>query len=320
MAKASDSHRKANEPLNAGARSVEVDPAQSHVLMAKELRVRLCPRTGKILSLRVRGREWLQQPPEGAEAALAAGRLEDAPRFTIHAAWGADECYPSVGGLPGFAAAHVRDHGEIWGRRCVVSARGEAHHDCAWTLPLPGSPVLRRRLHLDVTSGPTSDAARPTDGAGTPRLTVELSFPAHVPAVAGTKTTSLEALYAFHALFSMETDSRLVLLDASAKEVFRGVFPSPQHPCAHKFFVRASAAVIAHPGGATCRVELAAGEQGNFGIWWCNNGWGDGREHRVLGLEPTTHPSDGPLFVPAGVGPVSSEKPRPFAFSLEFPE
>ncbi|MEY2988968.1 MAG: hypothetical protein RJB13_2489, partial [Pseudomonadota bacterium] len=33
-----------------------------------------------------------------------------------------------------------------------------------------------------------------------------------------------------------------------------------------------------------------------LGIWWCHNGWGDGRPHSTVGIEPTNIPSDGPVL------------------------
>jgi hypothetical protein len=171
---------------------------------------------------------------------------------------------------------------------------------------MPGSPVLRRRLLLEEV-------------AGVPRLRVELDFPSRLPLCSGATEGVLEGLYAFHALFLMETGSRLSFLNASAKAHLWGVFPSPAEPCAHKFYMRAQSALLVHPDSSACRLTVLDSEPGNFGIWWCNNGWGDGREHRVAGLEPTTHLSDGPLFDTSEPGTSPSEKARLFAFQLEFP-
>ena len=269
--------------------------------------VRVCPRTGKIQGLLARSREWLAPAPEGAAVALAEGHQKEASRFTIHEAWGADECYPSVGGLSGFSEAAVRDHGEIWGRTCVVDSHGASHHHGSWTLPMPGSPVLRRKLLLEEI-------------AGMPRLRVELDFPWRLPFGTGATTGFLEGLYAFHALFLMETGSRLSFLNSSAQEIFQGVCPSPAAPCAYKFYMRAASALLVHPDSSACRLTVLGSEPGHFGIWWCNNGWGDGREHRVAGLEPTTHLSDGPLFDASNSDTFPTEKVRRFAFQFEFPQ
>lgn len=295
--------------------------------------VRLCPRTGKMLSLFAQNREWLLPAPKGAVAALASGQLQEATRFTIHEAWGADECYPTVGGLPRSLRTHehtsegsflsLRDHGEVWGRPCEVSVHTSVQHVCSWSLrpEVPPSLLeplwfrLERHLQLENTSG-------------VPRLSVTVTFPRRLALCASACSSpplSIDALYAFHALFQMETGSRLSLLSRDSELVFQGMFPSPADPCAHKFYAQASEALLEHPGGASCRIVLhdsAQAERGLFGIWWCNNGWGDGREHRVVGIEPTTHASDGPLFGPARPACSTSHTPgntRVFSFTLEFP-
>jgi hypothetical protein len=279
-----------------------------HVLTRDGIAVRICAATGKIVAMESHGRSWLVPPPSGSSEALAAGALAQANRFSIDEAWGADECFPTVAAYGDSSAGHshnhgARDHGEIWGRRCRVTAHATSLHDCAWALPFPDAPGFRRELRL------------PGDG----RLHVRVVFPSRV-ALARNGLERLEALYAFHALFAAETNTRLFLFDdepTHPRASLRATFPPPMRAEARKFYAAARAGVLEHPDGSRCVVRLGKGLPG-FGIWWCNNGWGDGREHRTIGLEPTTHLSDGPIFTSYEV-PLGFHSKQDLSFTLEFP-
>lgn len=287
------------------------DAEHAVVLARGDVHVALCLVSGKVLRLVARGRDWLVSPLASEDARLVAGEVARDEIFDIRHAWGADECLPTVGAFPG-----VRDHGSVWGRPCLVTVHASTRHECRWVIE--GQRVTRR-IELEEVG---------TEGV---RILVELEFPTlwetDVESSRTGVTLALETLYAFHALFLAEEGSCLTLKE-SGHDAFRGAFPSPSHPAARKFFARADEGRLSHPDGTRVIVRLLEG-LGWFGVWWCNDAWGDGRVHRTVGLEPTTHPSDGPIFrsavegaagtaegLIAGKGDPSRKR---VAFSLEFP-
>ncbi len=119
------------------------------------MRVLVCPSLGaRVLSLvdQWTGREWLVagDPPAVDERGEPAGWSAPDATFSGAAAYGWDECLPTVAPCPDPAdpgGPPLRDHGEQWGRPAEVAGDGAA---LPATWPGLRRPYLfRRRLRLD---------------------------------------------------------------------------------------------------------------------------------------------------------------------------
>ncbi len=219
--------------------------------------------------------------------------------FTIQHAWGLDECFPSVAPYREFG---LRDHGWIWGTPAQTAVR-QNWATSEWKIS--DRNVFRR----DIV------ALAPTDGA-IGRFAFTLTFPTFFPT--GSKSACSVALYAAHALLSAEEGDMLQIWDgvdsdASRRLVWEKAFPSPDMPVAQKTFFTGREKLFARLVRKRLRLEvLFQCEHGLpfLGVWWCNDGWGDGRTHRAVGIEPTNHYSDGPLlqhfYPPSGSIPQTS--------------
>jgi hypothetical protein len=301
--------------------------SKHHELKLGSVSVCVCARTGKIVSLASGKRQWLLPGPAGALEALASGNCATQERFTIEQAWGADECFPTVAGLTdpfSGTSSLMRDHGVIWGREGVAKNTTEISQSFEWkcegTSPPSNSSctdanqpgVLTRSLRLETT---VPQGFRPA----IVRLWIDITFPSQIAifqmSIGKKIQVTLDSLYAFHSLFQMETQSQLTLFGKDEAPVFSALFPPPEQPIAQKFFVLAKKGRIEHPDGSRLDLVAGAGIEG-FGIWWCNNGWGDGREHRTVGLEPTSHLCDGPLVAPQSTQ--SEKNLKRVSFALEF--
>lgn len=296
-------------------------PAAEHVqnLVHKALRLDIAAATGKILDLRV-------QLPAGAHASLLVAPLADEfaaechgenasrDQFTIAHAWGADECFPTV---TAHAAPPLRDHGELWGRHAQTrtgrsgneTSPPEGRHETVWQLPFAtpqGEPLtFHRTLSTTLPTHPAMLSSWPA-AALLGHFHTRISFPSRI--MAG--LDCLEGLYAAHALYQAEEGDLFTVRAAtgadtiftpSAEVVWEGVFPAPSAPGAQKFYVNAPRGMVL----GSCLERRRLGIEvwivhvrglPSLGVWWCNDAWGDGRTHRTIGIEPTTHPSDGPVF------------------------
>jgi hypothetical protein len=235
--------------------------------------------------------------PDGNKASLLVSEPSDSYRvkdvhekdvFCIRSAWGSDECFPSVGGYPEFG---MRDHGWIWGASSGLQAsQNEVVNE--WSLPRGDS--FRRSIL----------AKNPSDGV-IGRFDFSVTHPRFVATSQG--EFGCFGVYASHALFAAEAGDVLEVWDREEGEqgeqertlCWRGVFPNPADRVAQKFFVtgknRLEAILIRKQLRIQIRV-ICGKELPHLGIWWCNNGWGDGRAHQTIGIEPTNALSDGPVF------------------------
>ncbi len=173
-----------------------------------------------------------------------------------------------------------------------------------WTLP-SGVTVQRRITALPPASGECASFG------------FEFDFPAQVALthLASAEPLSCLGLYAAHALFAVDTDDVLQIWEVSGEGnstfVWEGKFPEPTLRQAQKFYVSARGGIEARLFRRNFGVEVrlnSHAQLNHMGIWWCNSGWGDGREHRTVGIEPTTHPSDGPVFGPSLTAKPAAER------------
>ncbi|MEN9529389.1 MAG: hypothetical protein RI932_1262, partial [Pseudomonadota bacterium] len=124
-----------------------------------------------------------------------------------------------------------------------------------------------------------------------------------------------KSIYASHTLFAAEpgdvVEWGVVLENNVLNEVLHSDFsiqilasrkfaPDSQ-PVASKFYVQTSQKGLFCTSLVRKRlgVRIDVLQESNLpwvGIWWCHNGWGDGRPHSTVGIEPTNLPSDGPVL------------------------
>jgi hypothetical protein len=267
------------------------------------------PSSGKIvgISLDGSGELLLERPDDAGDEIVSCGPSVD-DRFDVRRAWGFDECFPTVGGFP---AAGLRDHGWLWGAPLRMSSGGVSELLSVWSSP-SGVCFERRVTALPLEAGECGS------------FCFELDYLPLVPLLGehGRSPNSCLALYAAHALFAMETGDELQVWDCREEScptfVWGAVFPDAADRQAQKLYLtgvgRLEARLFRRSLGV--EIQIRCGRQLNYmGIWWCNNGWGDGREHRTVGIEPTSHPSDGPVLA-APMGDSRDQEPVRASFSL----
>jgi len=243
---------------------------------------------------------------------------ENRMQFTSLDAWGGDECYPTVGGS---ALWNLRDHGNVWGKSPDLNFAHDNQSSSGWSW---GSAHFKRTI---VGKSETLPASR--WGA----FHFQVQFNNSVPL----KTFNPElhasfcalGVYASHALFAAEPGDvvewgivrghseldSLLQSDFAVEILASRKFAPDAQPLASKFYVQAT------PGGIFCtffirkklgvRIDVLQNAHLPWvGIWWCHNGWGDGRPHSTVGIEPTNIPSDGPILhfdTPTGTHSTSAE-------------
>ncbi len=262
---------------------------ETYILKSGNTEIVLCEKTGKVVDLRVllaegKSISLLVQRPQDA---LAPSSPQADDIFDIRSAWGIDECFPSVAGYPKMG---MRDHGLIWGSPAILQKRQN------WLLTewnLTERDIFRRDI---VAMNPCDDA--------TGRFAFSLAFPSYFNT--SYPDFGCKSIFASHALFAAEAGDVLEIWDGEESEYkstlcWRGFFPNADEKVAQKFFITGRRKLVARLFRKHLRLEIKVVCQENvphLGIWWCNNGWGDGRIHRTIGIEPTNIASDGPIFQP----------------------
>jgi hypothetical protein len=262
--------------------------------------------TGKLLALKWQGQgtetDLLVVPHESERQASLTPTANNV--FDAREAFGGDECFPTVSG---FSHWNLRDHGELWGRTAEVQST-QGNVTTVW--PLASQKAEFRR----------SIASLPLLGDRKCGFLFDVEFPAFYSVeIAGT-SSCVESLYASHALFSAEEGDVLVLAELSPEDLvqwnfsgnaeflkmcikkgmlYRQDFPEKAKPSAQKFYAQSDKKIVSLLHKKNANMTLVISQETGLpctGIWWCNNGWGDGRDHRTIGIEPTTHATDGPIF------------------------
>jgi hypothetical protein len=225
-------------------------------------------------------------------------------QFTSLDAWGGDECFPTVGGSQLW---NIRDHGAVWGKAPGLNFAHENQSSSGWSWEGAHFKRTVRGQHQALSASRM--------GA----FHFIIQFDASVPL----KTFNPElhaslhakSIYASHALFFAEPGDLVEwgvvrgqsLLESALQSDFSidvlatQRFAPDAQPIASKFYVQTS------PEGLFCtsllrkklgiRIDVLQDTSLPWvGIWWCHNGWGDGRPHSTVGIEPTNLPSDGPIL------------------------
>ncbi|MFZ9519101.1 MAG: hypothetical protein ACO3A4_01355 [Silvanigrellaceae bacterium] len=257
---------------------------------------------GKITSLQVKGENLLVAP---LQRDLPAALISNARRsFQSTDAWGGDECFPTIGGSELW---QLRDHGDIWGQTPQVFYAKENGCLVGWQ---SGKTQFKRLIN----GRKISEQAKLLGAFST-----QVTFPANTPLAFADNSTrhdaSLKAVYASHALFAAEpgdriewsiltgpTDLENALTNPGAREVLSTmIFAEDDKPIASKFYVQTDTTKIFSTSLIRKRLGLRIDVLQDsslpwVGVWWCHNGWGDGRPHSTVGIEPTNLPSDGPVL------------------------
>ncbi len=288
------------------------------------VRVLVCPALGaRVLSLADlwTGREWLVpgEPPEASPAGDASAWSGPEAAYAGAAAFGWDECLPTVAPCPDPsdpAARPLRDHGDLWGRPAEVAADG-AVLAATWTGPDRGggSPSYRftRRLRLD---GPRVVAEYELENRGPdelpvlwsmhPLLALEPGARFDVEGLVSVRVTRATGLPIAPVPGRADwpetpgTDGRTVALDVvrnpaagTALKAFGGWELYGSWDSATGEGLPGVAAAV-QPDGARLELTWYAPIAPNLGIWLDDGGWPDAPERpRVQhALEPTTSPDE----------------------------
>jgi len=297
------------------------------ILKSGSVDLHIAPSTGKIAALRAKNNDLLVRPHEDERNQALSEDGRD--KFTSLDAWGGDECFPTIGGSQIFS---LRDHGALWARtpeffsvlnqECSTGWRCGQHHSFKRT-------VTARNIGEEQAAS-THPARHDLNHEAKSRDNVlgvfqfQINFPQQMPLDAFTESCNhdlnghlnLISTYASHALFAAEpgdtlewatspghTDLKTALNAGYPRQRLASrVFAENQSPQASKFYVQTAApqifvtSLIRHSVGIRIDV-LQNASLPWVGIWWCHNGWGDGRPHSTIGIEPTNQPSDGPILL-----------------------
>ena len=278
-----------------------------------------CPALGgRVLSLvdRWTGREWLVQgaPPEAGPDGSPAGWTGRDARFTGDAAFGWDECLPTVAPCPDPAdpaGPPLRDHGDLWGRPATVAAEG-AFLETTWAGP-DQSFVFIRRLRLD---GPRLVADYELENRGASALPVLWSMHPLLALEPGARieVEGLVSVRVAHAAGlplapvpghadwpeTPGTDGRPLRLDVvgdptagTALKAFGGWELYGSWDAAGGEGLPGVAAVV-QPDGSRLDLTWYAPIAPNLGIWLDDGGWPPPPEAPRIqhALAPTTSPDD----------------------------
>ena len=294
-------------------------PFETLELDSGRVRVLVCPSLGaRVLSLvdQWTGREWLVagDPPAVDERGEPAGWSAPDATFSGAAAYGWDECLPTVAPCPDPAdpgGPSLRDHGEQWGRPAEVAGDG-----AALTATWPGlrRPYLfKRRLRLD---GPRVVAEYELENRDSSELPVLWSMHPLLALEAGGRmeVEGLVSVRVSHAAGlplapvpgraewpeTPGTDGRPVALDVvrgpgagTALKLYGGWELYGSWDSASGEGLPGVAAAV-QPDGARLELTWYAPIAPNLGIWLDDGGWpappGAPRDQHAL--EPTTSPDD----------------------------
>ena len=265
------------------------DALSLRTIETDHIRVVVAPERGaRIASLidRRTGRDWLAQ----GEAPL---REEPHARYGLAEAAGWDECFPTVSpcaiaGAPW--AGHLRDHGELWGRRWSVDEAGE------------------RRLATTYNA----EAFRFTRVLFLDGATLEVNY-----RVDNLTAEPMPILWAMHPLFALRPGERIelpgpgalvptYLSTASGADRLAPVpwpggddripfaidhVQSAAARFAGKFFA-AGEVRGARLGGPTEWLEMSWRDFTSAGIWITYGAWPSPNDVVHIAIEPTTSPDD----------------------------
>jgi galactose mutarotase-like enzyme len=249
---------------------------------------------GRVVSLldRRTGREWLTQGDPPDATSLGRWSTEDAT-FGGRESFGWDECLPTVTRCADPldpAAPPLRDHGDLWGRSCVVTAdarglttRWESHR---WPM------TLERRLSIAgdgvVRAGYTlrSQAQRslPVLWSAHPALRLEPGTRIELRGITSTRVVGVLG-WPFDPGESVPWPEPVAGFDASL------VRPIEQRAAAKLYAATTLARVVASDGAALT-FEADGGLVRTIGVWLDAGGWPADRPIHQVALEPTGSPDD----------------------------
>ena len=280
------------------------------VLNSRGAELHVSPTTGKITHLKARNYELLVLPfeHERDRALSDDGRS----RFESLDAWGGDECFPTVGGS---SLWNIRDHGDLWARTPSVFYANDNKCFTGWN-------TNESQFKRTISTEPAG-ALQNTLGM----FRFEIQFPSSTPIALADgsqrQDLNLVSAYASHALFAAEPGDRIEwsvlppnvdLVAAAQKQHPQQIlsareFAPDGSPVASKFYMKTSADRVFVTTLIRQKLKLRIDVLQDsslpwLGVWWCHNGWGDGRPHSTVGIEPTNVPSDGPILGLPGTDPV----------------
>lgn len=263
--------------------NLNLDPHERYLsLSSGTATLSICRNTGKVVSLvspnpHGIAQEWLEQPyqPELRERNFQL-EFKNSLSFNDDVAWGSDWCYPTISAFP----PELRDHGEIWGRPVQLM------HYTNTSIEL-GYCVFNGFFKVQIQS------IEPSNESG-----VDAQFKFSLQFSESLQSSPWHhwfGLFAMHSLFQAQPGDVLEIRDHQS-ELARWVFPENQETQAQKFYVSGET-LQAHWRRNSHRhaLEISHGGLHGFGIWWCNGAWGRGTS-RCVGIEPTNHLTDGPVW------------------------
>jgi hypothetical protein len=274
----------------------------------------ICQNTGKILSFKTQKftqnklhqTEWLLQPSNNTF--INAAQPEN--NFTVDFAFGADDCFPTVG-----KTLFHRDHGDIWGQKALWEKKSEnfikiRHKNFEKEVQILNSQQLKKTLLKNFENFPADQFFFHKPRA----IYFKVYFPMFSNISSNGENKFFENLYASHALFNVQSENEssacsLAILEWRKQNIevcSRSVFPKYEgnNKNALKTFFsphELDSTKKPHTLGAlwsrssgSPSVLILTQPQTHLGIWWCNNGWGDGRHHQTVGIEPCNFPLETP--------------------------
>jgi hypothetical protein len=276
------------------------------VINSRDTELAVAPSTGKITRLTLRGEQLLVLPLAHEKERALSSEKRDA--FESLDAWGADECFPTVAGS---ALWNVRDHGDIWARTPDVFYGNKGQCFTGWQV---NDHQFKRTI-----SALTATERQKVLGI----FQFDVRFPSQLALIQANGSVSrdlnLVSAYASHALFAAEPGDTIEwsvlptvadLQSALQKNVTQQLlsartFAPNDQPVASKFYMKTDSEKIFMTSLIRRRARLRIDVLQDaslpwLGIWWCHNGWGDGRPHSTVGIEPTNIPSDGPVLSCSG--------------------
>ncbi|NBX16606.1 MAG: hypothetical protein EBR09_04500 [Proteobacteria bacterium] len=291
------------------------------VMISRDTELAVSSSTGKITRLTVRGEELLVLPlPHERQRALTA---ENRNSFQSLDAWGGDECFPTVAGS---ALWNVRDHGDLWARTPDVFYGSQSQSFTGWNM---NGHQFKRTISSLVSTERTNVLGI---------FQFEIRYPSRMPLVSQhgglSQDVNLVSAYASHALFAAEPKDTIEwsqlpsmnnLSSAAQKNPVQQLlsartFAENNEPVASKFYMKTDSEKVFVTSLVRRRLGLRIDVLQDsslpwVGLWWCHNGWGDGRPHSTVGIEPTNLPTDGPVLAASGAL-TGSESPARFLWMI----
>lgn len=294
--------------MNGREGAVSVGPKENVIIEAGECRVTILPQFGgKIASIRVRGKELLQQP-----LAPIAERTRTMA-FDECDASGWDECLPSVAACSveyGGREVQIPDHGDVWrvpaeNREQTAGNSAVTVWDC-FSLPLRLERTVelrealgdwRLRLFYKLTNNgvepaPWSWAAHPLfavdagDCINLPDEVSTLRLEGSAGGRLGTRGDAVSWPVAKLANANGETDLRFAQPPSSGigDKLFAGPFESKVGWCE----------VLRPEARVAIRVSFESEKTPYLGLWICYGGWPErpGAKQMCVAIEPATTPVD----------------------------